>query len=218
MRRNFASLVPRQLRTIRAGMFFLISQSSMPHGRILNMSSWKAPPPSPLPPPFAVTSDHAAGGTHEGGGARTGREKKHPTRRRGEGSRILRQRGLVAAEFSADREELAKKIDAFRRGLQPGEESSGMLDCKGEGSGTRKGRRAGEAHYYYRAIAELRRRQEEMQGVAQKQRDRLQATAEIGLFPPKPEGGYQRVHEPVRELSLLGLVNAKTVPGGVLPL
>lgn len=192
MRRNFASLVPRQLRTIRAGMFFLISQSSMPHGRILNLSSWKAPRPSPLPLPFSlpslsITTGPCRGLSDRDKGAMTvlSREKRHG--KDGE-SRILRQRGLVAAEFFADREDLTKKIDAFRRGLQPGgEESMGVLESKG-GNFTGKGRRAGEAHYYHRAITELRRRQEEMQGVAQRQRDRLQATAEIGLFPPKPEG------------------------------
>ncbi|PHJ22564.1 protein kinase domain protein [Cystoisospora suis] len=192
MRRNFASLVPRQLRTIRAGMFFLISQSSMPHGRILNLSSWKAPPPSPLPVPFSLSSLSMSPGPYsrlfdEDKGAMT--ELSGEKRRQGKGgeSRILRQRGLVAAEFFADREDLTKKIDAFRRGLQPGgEESPDLLDSKG-GNFTRKGRRAGEAHYYHRAITELKRRQEEMQGVAQRQRDRLQATAEIGLFPPTPE-------------------------------
>ncbi|KFH12581.1 protein kinase domain protein [Toxoplasma gondii VAND] len=272
MRRNFATLLPRQLRTIRAGMFFTISQSALSHGRLLNLVSWQPSESPALPfaslflspssslcssscassvgvpssseekplktnacslpvasprgmsaptvstsllPPVAEGGFPANAKAPERATERADKHEEGEARAARSGTRILRQRGLVAAEYFADREGLLRDLVASfpgrsntqgdRGGVSGGptgeaeaeagdpEETTGCGEVTGKNRAAHAGFRVGKnthtgkAFYYLRAVDALEKRFEDMHGVAQRQRDRLQAVAEFGLFPPAPE-------------------------------
>nr|PUA90437.1 hypothetical protein TGBR9_245580A [Toxoplasma gondii TgCATBr9] len=272
MRRNFATLLPRQLRTIRAGMFFTISQSALSHGRLLNLVSWQPSESPALPfaslflspssslcssscassvgvpssseerplktnacslpvasprgmsaptvstsllPPVAEGGFPANAKAPESATERADKHEEGEARAARSGTRILRQRGLVAAEYFADREGLLRDLVASFPGRSNAqgdcggvsggptgeaeaeagdpEETTGCVEATGKNRAAHAGFRVGEnthtgkAFYYLRAVDALEKRFEDMHGVAQRQRDRLQAVAEFGLFPPAPE-------------------------------
>ncbi|PFH38348.1 hypothetical protein BESB_006890 [Besnoitia besnoiti] len=271
MRRNFTALLPRQLRTIRAGMFFTISQSALSHGRLLNLVSWQPADAQPLPfsslifasPSASPVSVRRRGRgelpSEEGGtvadGQKNEKEESRSEAGRGvpkprvedsenerkrrrktvdfcdvlqprafspaassasrpsagnegdamptplrttkgarlSGDRILHQRGLVAAEYYADREALLREIGSSFPSLSVTDgqrEEEGARDAFSQAFESRAPgaahTRVGNVFYYQRALDALERRFLDMNGGAQRQRDRQQATAEFGLFPPAP--------------------------------